>query len=136
MPKAAKRVLAVVGIVVLAAVLVVGGYVAYLMLTYNRIPDGEAVEVDNNPAAMLETGVAYTAATYNIGFGAYTPDYTFFMDEGIMADGTKTVGEHSTAVSRESVLACTQAPSTRSMGSTWISSCCKRSTPIPRVATK
>ena len=108
MPKAAKRVLAVVGIVVLAAVLVVGGYVAYLMLTYNRIPDGEAVEVDNNPAAMLETGVAYTAATYNIGFGAYTPDYTFFMDEGIMADGTKTVGEHSTAVSRESVLACTQ----------------------------
>ena len=57
---------------------------------------------------MLETGVAYTAATYNIGFGAYTPDYTFFMDEGVMADGVKTVSEHSTAVSCESVLACTQ----------------------------
>ena len=108
MPKAAKRALVVVVIIVLAVIAVAGGYVTYLMLTYDRIPDGESVKVDRNPAATLKTGVAYTAATYNIGFGAYTPDYTFFMDEGIMADGTKTVGAHSTAMSRESVLACTQ----------------------------
>jgi endonuclease/exonuclease/phosphatase family metal-dependent hydrolase len=84
-----------------------GGYVAYLTITYYRIPDGVAVEVENNPAATLKKDTAYSVATYNIGFGAYTPDYTFFMDEGIMADGTKTVGEHGTAVSKESVEACT-----------------------------
>ena len=108
MPRALKRVFIAVGIVILLAVLVVGGYVGYLMATYTRIPDEATVKVDNNPSAQLKAGTVYTAATYNIGFGAYTPDYTFFMDEGIMEDGTKTVGEHSTAVSKEVVEACTK----------------------------
>ena len=86
MSKVLKRVLVVLGIVVLAALLVVGGYVAYLMITYNRIADNDPVEVVNNSSAQLAKGVTYSAATYNIGFGAYTPDYTFFMDEGIMED--------------------------------------------------
>lgn len=94
-------------VIVLALVLVVGAYVAYLLNTYNRIADNEPVDVAGNPEATLAVGREYSAATYNIGFGAYTPDYTFFMDEGIMADGTKTKGEHGTAVSRESVEACT-----------------------------
>lgn len=107
MPKVMKRVLAVVGVILLVGVLVVGGYVAYLMATYNRISDNQPVEVQNNPSALLKTGETYTAAIYNIGFGAYTPDYTFFLDEGSMADGTETVGVHSVAASKESVLACT-----------------------------
>ena len=107
MSRAVKRVLTVLIFIVLAFVLVVGGYIAYLMLSYNRIADNDPVEVQNNPTETLSTKTKYTAVSYNIGFGAYTPDYTFFMDEGIMADGTKTVGEHSTAVSRESVEACT-----------------------------
>ena len=110
MPKALKTTLKVILIIIIAIVVIFGGYVAYLMLTYNRIADGEPVEVDNNPpaTAVLSTGTPYTAATYNIGFGAYTPDYTFFMDEGYMEDGTHMVGEHSVAVSKESVLACTE----------------------------
>ena len=110
MPKAVKWILRIILIVIIALVLVVGGYIAYLMLTYNRIADGEPVPVENNqPAtAVLQRGEEYSAATYNIGFGAYTPDYTFFMDEGYMADGTYHVGEHSVAVSKESVVACTE----------------------------
>ena len=108
MGKVVKRVLAVLGVIVLALVLVVGGYVVYLMVTYDRIDDNQPVEIARNEtSAVLSAGHDYTVATYNIGFGAYTPDYTFFMDEGIMKDGTKTVGEHSVAVSKESVLACT-----------------------------
>ena len=42
MTKALKRVIAIIGIVLLAAVLVVGGYIAYLMVTYNRISDAVA----------------------------------------------------------------------------------------------
>lgn len=108
MPKVLKRVFVVVGVILLVGVLVVGGYIAYLMLTYNRIADNVEIDVENNPAEPLREGQQYSAATYNIGFGAYTPDYSFFMDEGIMEDGTETVGEHSTAVSEESVKACTQ----------------------------
>ena len=108
MGKIVKRLLAVVGVIILAFVLVVGGYVIYLMVTYDRIVDRQPVEIANNETTtLLSAGRDYTAVTYNIGFGAYTPDYTFFMDEGIMKDGTKTVGEHSVAVSEESVRACT-----------------------------
>ena len=108
MPKALKRALQVVGIIIALALIVVIGYIAYLEATYFRIADPTEVEVDNNPSTVLEVGNEYAVATYNIGFGAYTPDYTFFMDEGIMKDGTPTVGEHATAVSKESVEACTE----------------------------
>ena len=105
--KALKRVFQAIGIVLLLAIIVVVGYIAYLEITYYRIADSTTLETDNNPQATLQTGTQYKAATFNIGFGAYTPDYTFFMDEGIMKDGTATVGAHSTAVSRESVEGCT-----------------------------
>ena len=107
MPKVLKRILQVIGIILLLAILVVGGYIAYLEITYDRIADNTPVEVENNPAATLRANAPYKVATYNIGFGAYTPDYTFFMDEGVMKDGTPTCGTHSTAVSKESVEACT-----------------------------
>ncbi len=107
MPQALKRVLQVIGILIAAAIVIFGGYIAYLEVTYYRIADDTPIMVDNNPATTLQTSTSYAAATYNIGFGAYTPDYTFFMDEGMKKDGTKTVGELSTAVSKESVEACT-----------------------------
>ncbi|MBO4352616.1 MAG: endonuclease, partial [Eggerthellaceae bacterium] len=108
MGKAIKRVLSVIFAIVLLIAVVVGCYIAYLMITYNRIADMQPVSVDNDVTGVtLQVGEEYTATTYNIGFGAYTPDYTFFMDEGIMEDGTHKVGEHSVAASKESVLACT-----------------------------
>lgn len=101
----------VLALAVVAAA-VVGGYAIYLESHYARIPDGELLQIKKSGAEgatpRLEPGREYTAATYNIGFGAYTPDYTFFMDEGRMADGTATRGTSSVAVSRESVEACTQ----------------------------
>lgn len=106
--KALKAIVKVLAAIVILAALVVGGYLAYLQLSYYRISDGQQLDIQNNQETPLKAGQEYAAVAYNIGFGAYTPDYTFFMDEGIMADGTQTVGAHSTAVSRESVEACTQ----------------------------
>lgn len=98
-----------VGILV-ALALTVAGYVVYLNVNYTRIEDG--IEVPNEGAepktAALAKGVTYTALTYNVGFGAYTPDFSFFMEEGTMKDGTPTQREHGVAASKESVLACTQ----------------------------
>ena len=104
----AKRIAKIIVILVLAVAFVVGGYIAYMQGTYYRIEDRSAIDVTNDQASTLELGKEYTAATYNIGFGAYTPDYTFFMDTGEMLDGTPTTGEHGIAASRESVEECTQ----------------------------
>ena len=110
MKKHVLRVLKVLLGMVVAIALIFGGYVLYLQLNYYRISDNTAVtnEGASPSTTHIEVGKEYTASTYNIGFGAYTPDYTFFMDEGIMADGTRTKGEHGRAVSKDSVEKCTE----------------------------
>ena len=50
MGKAVKRVLAVLLTIILLVVVVVGCYIAYLMITYNRIADKQPVDIDNNVA--------------------------------------------------------------------------------------
>lgn len=109
MSKAVKRTLAVIATLVLFVVVVVGCYFAYLMITYNRIIDMQPAKVGRDASGeTLQVDKDYTVSTYNIGFGAYTPDYSFFLDEGVMEDGTRTVGAHSLAASEESVRTCTQ----------------------------
>ena len=93
---------------VLALVLAVGGYVLYLQTGYYRIPDGAVLTVENPQTGQLAPGQDYTALTYNIGFGAYGPDYSFFMDTGTMADGTPVQGRWGKAKSKDAVLANTQ----------------------------
>ncbi len=88
---------------ILLVLLCIAGYIIYMQANYYRIEDHAKLEVRNNPKQTLRTGEAYTAVTYNIGFGAYGPDYSFFMDTGEMADGTATAGEYGKAVSKESV---------------------------------
>ena len=64
----------------LAAVLL---YVAYVLLSYSRIPDRQVLTPTGTAtAASVTTGQAYTAVTQNLGFGAYTPQFTMFMDGG------------------------------------------------------
>ncbi len=87
----------------LLVVLCIAGYVIYMQANYYRIEDHTVLEAENNPVQKLKTGETYTAVTYNIGFGAYGPDYSFFMDTGEMEDGTPTVGEYGKAANRESV---------------------------------
>lgn len=70
----------------LALILAVGGYVAYVFLSWYRVEDNQALEVrtihDYGQERTLETGTQYRAVSYNIGFGAYSDDYSFFMDGG------------------------------------------------------
>ena len=82
------------GILVLLLVV----YIGYLFASYHRIKDNLELEVekpaDRKVEGALEVGKEYSALTYNIGFGAYTPDFSFFMDGG----------KSSWAKSKESVL--------------------------------
>ena len=98
-----RKVLTVILALILIALLIVGCYAAYLNFSYYRISDNQATNVENNQTSKLSTNETYSAITYNFGFGAYTPDFSFFMDSGEMSDGTKTQGKSAKAVSAESV---------------------------------
>lgn len=74
------------------AVLLVVGYVGYVAIQYYRIDDNLPLEVRGDAETTLRVGDSYTLMSYNLGFGAYSPEYSFFMDDGEMNDGTKTVG--------------------------------------------
>lgn len=89
-----KKITALCGGIVAAAVV---GYVAYVLLTYHRIPDMKETEIEKKAEShVLKEEQSYTVSSYNIGFGAYTPEFTFFMDGG----------KQSVAESPESVVAC------------------------------
>lgn len=98
-----KRVLRVagrtVGALVGALALVVAVYLAYVVLSYKRLPDNLELTVTNardgeSAQSPVQIGQEYCIVTYNIGFGAYIPQFSFFMDGG----------EFSVAESEESVL--------------------------------
>ena len=90
MKKVWKAVLAVV----LLLVLMVVGYVLYVVLSYHRIEDLKDLAPAGTPAEeAVKVGEEYSIATYNLGFGAYNRDFSFFMDGG----------KYGTAVSEEVV---------------------------------
>lgn len=64
-------------------------YVAYIYFSYSRIEDNKNLEIQTTGSysyfeddEAINSGRAYNILTYNIGFGAYTDDYSFFMDGG------------------------------------------------------
>lgn len=87
----------------IVCVICIAGYIIYMQMNYYRIEDHTALETGNNQEQILKPGETYTAVTCNIGFGAYGPDYSFFMDTGEMEDGTRTAGKYGRAISKESV---------------------------------
>lgn len=79
-------------------------YIVYMNSSYYRIEDDLSLEVINNQNTILEKDTEYSVLTYNIGFGAYDQDYSFFMNVGTMKDGTVIRGKSSRGVSEENVL--------------------------------
>lgn len=76
-----KRILKTLLAVLLALILVIGGYVAYVFLAYHRIGDETLTPTELNAEAIPVSAV-HTILSYNVGFGAYEADYGFFMDGG------------------------------------------------------
>ena len=92
-----KKILKISLIVLLILLAIVVSYVLYLVFSYSRIEDNQAlVPKAGATESEVHTGTVYTAVTQNFGFGAYTPDFTFFMDGGTQ----------SWANSKESVNSC------------------------------
>ena len=98
-----KHTIVVLGSLIGTAVLTVGGYVGYVFVSYNRIGDKELTVDKGSSKNYASTEVTYKAISYNIGFGAYSQDYTFFMDTGYDANGNPTKGAYGKAKSKEEV---------------------------------
>lgn len=90
---------AAIGVLLLAVV----AYVLYVYLQYYRIDDGQILTVSSEKTDTIRTGKTYSVMTYNIGFGASGPDFSFFMDSGVMDTGEKKTGRYGKAIDRQSV---------------------------------
>jgi endonuclease/exonuclease/phosphatase family metal-dependent hydrolase len=98
-----KTLAIIIAILFLAIILIAGGYVAYVCIKYYRIDDDTTLAVTNSSENQVAIGETYSLLSYNVGFGAYSPEYTFFLDEGQMKDGTTTKGTHGKGISFDDV---------------------------------
>ncbi len=92
--KLALRIICIVLAVVLLAVV---AYLLYVVFSYYRVEDNQSLEISGDADRPVPIGQSLTLVTYNIGFGAYSDDYSFFMDGG----------EYSRAFSEKAVISNT-----------------------------
>ena len=99
-----KKVFKIIGICLISIIIIALAYVSYVFISYYRIEDNLELDIENNQTTNFDISKTYTVSTYNIGFGAYEQNYSFFMDEGEMLDGTKTRGKHARGLSKDNVI--------------------------------
>ncbi len=81
------------------ALLLTIAYAVYVFVSFYRLEDELPLEIQGTAdLGQAETDQPYRALSYNIGFGAYGPDFTFFMDGGTesRARSPQEVTEHVT----------------------------------------
>ena len=78
----AKTIILIVLFFLLALILAAIAYGAYVLIDYHRLPDWQRLEIADNPSREIKTGTSYKVLSWNVGFGAYSEDYSFFMDGG------------------------------------------------------
>ena len=101
--KIIKIVCIVLACIVALFALVLGIYVAYVALQYYRIDDNQTLGIENAREETVRTDETYSLLSYNLGFGAYSPEYSFFMDTGEMNDGTKVTGIYAKGMNKADV---------------------------------
>lgn len=91
-----KKALKITGIILLALIVLLAGYLVYLFTSYHRIDDNQVIEPSGSAliASGVPAGKELQVTAWNIGFAAYTDQFSFFMDGG----------KHSRAFSKDAVL--------------------------------
>lgn len=82
MEKALNKFIGTVGIILLILIACVVIYVVFLTVTEYTPDEITQIEVENNQETTVAIDTPLTAVTYNLGFGAYAPEFDFFMDGG------------------------------------------------------
>ncbi len=100
-----KKIMHVFGSFILLIVFIVLVYGIYLSSSYYRIEDLKEYDIEEQVSQeKVELNQIYSVATFNLGFGAYDHDFSFFMETGEMLDGTKTKGKNAKASSKDVVI--------------------------------
>jgi len=82
MNKTLKKVLRGVLLAFLIICVVLVGYLIYFIGSYSRIGDKAIVPESGDHEHTMAVKTEYNLLSWNIGFGAYDDEYTFFMDGG------------------------------------------------------
>ena len=80
-----KKIIKPILIILLAIVVLFAAYAAYVFISYYRLDDNLELTIegqDQTTEASVTTNKTYRVTSANIGFGAYSADYSFFMDGG------------------------------------------------------
>lgn len=77
-----KRFFKILLAAILAILVILLAYVAYVFIAYYRVEDNLDLEVDQKSREAVNVEETLSVLSYNIGFGAYSDDYSFFMDGG------------------------------------------------------
>ncbi len=77
-----KTVVTVIVLVLLGLLVAVAIYVAYVFMAYERLEDNINLEISSVAQQPMKKEEEHCLVSYNIGFGAYSDDFTFFMDGG------------------------------------------------------
>ena len=106
MKQRTRKMILSIFIVLLFLVIFIGTYVTYVCVQYYRIEDDLDLtnNLKNNQTELISLNQDYSIVTYNIGFGAYSRDFSFFLDTGYSKEGIYQKGKRSTAKSKEEVL--------------------------------
>ncbi len=104
MKKGLKITLITIAVVIGLIIAIAGGYVGYIFASYSRLGDMDLTINSNAELDMVNVNTTYSISTYNIGFGAYSQDYTFFLDTGYDDAGNATCGHWSKGRSKDEVL--------------------------------
>lgn len=99
-----KRILKIILAFIALVIFITFTYVLYVSLQYYRIKDNTKLNVKNNTTNNFEFDKEYKVLTYNIGFGAYDHDFSFFLDEAYTKDNKFIVGKYAKAISKKNVI--------------------------------
>ncbi|MBO4572884.1 MAG: endonuclease/exonuclease/phosphatase family protein [Clostridia bacterium] len=81
MNRTLKTIIKIVAVVLLAFIMLVAAYCAYVLLAFHRIGD-RSLDASGSSSSTIYRNSEYTLVSFNMGFGAYEDDYGFFMDGG------------------------------------------------------
>ncbi len=80
--KPSKIILITACAIVGALLLTVASYLLYVVCSYYRVEDNLPLSILGEAESVAPIGQSLSLVSHNIGFGAYSDDYSFFMDGG------------------------------------------------------
>lgn len=90
--------------IVVAIGLVVGGYASVIQLSYSRIEDMRYLQVEAKRPERFAIGMDYTITTFDVGFGAFSQSYSYFLESSTSMGGVTNKGKSARAFNENDVI--------------------------------